>query len=718
MMKSLIVPCLLLVVWPGPALQVSRAADAPSFEKTIAPLIKEYCAGCHNEKTRKAKFRIDDIQPPALVREDIARWEKVREMVSIGDMPPEDKPQPTPEQKAQLIAWIDAHFAAMGKDSVVDLSLPQNANRIDHEPLFSGEHKGPAYTTSRVWRISPYIYGQLFDDLELRDFAVPLTTTSGEGFDDYASLYADEATIGTMMLNAKRVAVDLIHGQVIPRSNRNDKIKPGDPIRKTTKHKTLATFAAITGEPTKAQMQEAVRYAFNLFLQREPDAQELERYVTGSLEPNVRAGGNEAGLRGFLVTVMLSPEFLFRMELGLGKELPDGRRMLSPRELAYALSFALYDHVVPSLFQAAEKGKLTTREDVAREARRLLDERKLMRGQTAVAMRDAWWPTEKNMFGVALDRKLRFFQEYFGYTKATDVFKDDFRHGGAHEPRLIIRDANWLVLKILSQDKRVLEELLTTTEYPVAYRHGKNNQRAGYASVYNLEPGFDSQDAVTLPATQRAGMLTHPAWLVAHSGNFDNDPVRRGKWIQEHLLGGVVPDIPIGVEAQLPEAPQHTLRQRFNIVKEEYCWRCHKKMNPLGDPFEAFDDFGRYRTKHHVTAEGVVLASDLEINRNNRDLKAEPKIDVDTTGHLAGTGDPMLDGPVKDAVDLAHRLAKSPRVRQVFIRHVFRYWMGRNETYSDSPTLMAMDKAYVDSDGSISAPLVALFSSDSFLYRK
>ena len=81
-------------------------------------------------------------------------------------------------------------------------------------------------------------------------------------------------------------------------------------------------------------------------------------------------------------------------------------------------------------------------------------------------------------------------------------------------------------------------------------------------------------------------MLTHPAWLAAHSGNFENDPVRRGKWIREHLLAGVVPDIPIGVEAQLPEEPHRTLRQRFAVVQAEECWRCHKKMNPLGNPFE------------------------------------------------------------------------------------------------------------------------------------
>ena len=63
-------------------------------------------------------------------------------------------------------------------------------------------------------------------------------------------------------------------------------------------------------------------------------------------------------------------------------------------------------------------------------------------------------------------------------------------------------------------------------------------------------------------------------------------------------------------------------------------------------------------------------------------------------------------------------LADSDHVEQVFVRHAFRYWMGRNETLNDSPTLVAADRAYVDSDGSFKELLVALLTSDSFLMRK
>ena len=83
-----------------------------------------------------------------------------------------------------------------------------------------------------------------------------------------------------------------------------------------------------------------------------------------------------------------------------------------------------------------------------------------------------------------------------------------------------------------------------------------------------------------------------------------------------------------------------------------------------------------------------------------------------------GTGNPALDGKVKDALDLIDRLAKSDRVRQSIIRHAFRFFMGRNELLSDSQTLIAADQAYLESGGSFNAVILSLLTSESFMYRR
>jgi hypothetical protein len=92
-------------------------------------------------------------------------------------------------------------------------------------------------------------------------------------------------------------------------------------------------------------------------------------------------------------------------------------------------------------------------------------------------------------------------------------------------------------------------------------------------------------------------------------------------------------------------------------------------------------------------------------------------VPFDTTGAVTDSGDPKIDGEVKGPFELIEKLARSERVEQVFVRHVFRYFLGRNETLADGPTLVAAHKAYRDSGGSFKALLVSLLSSESFLYR-
>jgi len=213
----------------------------------------------------------------------------------------------------------------------------------------------------------------------------------------------------------------------------------------------------------------------------------------------------------------------------------------------------------------------------------------------------------------------------------------------------------------------------------------------------------------------RKGILTHPAWLIANSHNAETDPVKRGRWIREKLLAGRVPDVPITVDAQVPEDPHKTLRERFDMVtKKQACWRCHQYMNPLGNPFEIYDDFGRYRTKESLEYPENIVEKP---KRKNAAYIYKTK-DVNASGVLDGTGDPKLDGKVTNALDMIDRLAKSSVVRQSIIRHAFRFYMGRNESLADSQTLIEADNAYVKSGGSFKAVIVSLLSSDSFIYRK
>tara|TARA_B100001057_G_scaffold319868_1_gene320101 strand:+ start:4332 stop:7562 length:3231 start_codon:yes stop_codon:yes gene_type:complete len=257
---------------------------------------------------------------------------------------------------------------------------------------------------------------------------------------------------------------------------------------------------------------------------------------------------------------------------------------------------------------------------------------------------------------------------------------------------------------------------------PVLGRSGQQMRGEQVTTYWNLNwKTWDYPTNQPAKIPNRKGILTHPAWLIAHAQNLETDPIHRGKWIREKLLGGTIPDVPITVDAVIPPDPHKTLRQRMeNRTGESYCWRCHQKMDPLGFPFETYDDFGRYRTAENLEhPENLIKeAKRGEVNAFGASLPVYKTLPVDPRGVLKGTDDPKLDGKVKDAFDLIDRLARSEKVRQSIIRHAFRYFLGRNETLSDSKTLIDADRAYVDNEGSFDEVIVSLLTSDSFIYRK
>jgi hypothetical protein len=413
--------------------------------------------------------------------------------------------------------------------------------------------------------------------------------------------------------------------------------------------------------------QEAIKRHYHNVLRRSPTEKEMDTLM--ALLKKVDAElGIPRGLQAVYAAIVLQPETLFRFE-GTGDPDDSGLVALSRRELATALSFALTD-LLPdtNLLRALENEERTSREILRAETRRLLDDEKR--------------PTARN-------RLLQFFQEYFDYVKAEDVFKDQIE-GHKHWAPALVYDLNALVTHVLKKDKQVLRTLLTTREYLVYVNSHRDH---GNPLVYNLPPDWKpSPEPVPFPKDQRMGVLTHPAWLVAHSTNFDNDPIRRGHWIRYKLLGGNIPDIPINVDAKLPDDKTMTLRERMHVTREDECYKCHSKMNPLGLPFELYDHYGRFRF-------------------------AELEKPVDTTSTIVNTGVPGVDGEVKAPFELIERLANSPHCEQVFVRYVFRFFLGRNETLGDAKTLQEAHKAYVDNDGSMEALVISLLSSDSFIYR-
>lgn len=493
----------------------------------------------------------------------------------------------------------------------------------------------------------------------------------------------------------------------------------------------------------------AVHYLFEALTFRIPSDEESEAYLK-IVRQSVETLGKQDGVVLGLSSIFLDRDALFRPELAMnGKPDQYGRVMLQDWELGLAVNHALrYIKPDQELRQAIVAGRMRTRADVKREVERLLADDRIRKPRILRFFRDYF---DHDLGGyICKDSKAltdtgasnngqSHYRAMFDATASTNRLielilqedKDVFRQLLTTD-KVVATEADTVyfgqkrtkeeIAASVAAAKKAAEERVQREAAeleawkkanpgkkppkPKKKNRPNINHRVTkanlvgpkiYARVSRRSFGRGSMKPdrilATAPAGQRLGILTHPSWLVSHSDAMDNHAILRGRWIRERLIGGGIPDVPITVDAMLPDEPHNTLRERMRVTKVSYCWTCHKKMDPLGLPFEMYNHAGLYRV--------------TELNQP-----------IDTTGEIIASGDPSLDGKVADAIELIKKLAESKRTEQVFVRYAFRFWMGRNETLHDAPVLQEAYRAYKDSGGSMKALITSLVTSDAFLYRR
>lgn len=412
-----------------------------------------------------------------------------------------------------------------------------------------------------------------------------------------------------------------------------------------------------------------------LLFRRPLTAAEVDRYVGVAMRNlDTVDGGRDAALALAFQAMLVSPKFLYRLELGRGAA--DGaRRKLDPYEIAAALSYTLTDRPPDTaLWSAASDGRLAGADEIKAQLARIM--------------------------GANLEqsRLADFVREYMRWDQMPAKFPSTSRPNppnnkcGLAGLDMVVTDAQWTVKGWLDRNGRkdLWKTIMTSNDYTIRDRT-KGFYGLSRGCGTNGQPE-DSPIPVTVPA-DRAGFLTFPAFITALSAFNDNKPVARGRYMRESLICKPVPELPIGQIPLLPDlGPSATLRERQAMHSAiPSCAACHHLMDPLGLPFEQYDDIGLLR---------------------QRDQGGKP---VNATGQIADVG--SADGPVDGVADMARRLAAAPEVERCFLRQDFRYYMGREEQARDACTIKALQDTYRASGGDMSATLAALFTSSSFLYR-
>jgi hypothetical protein len=439
-----------------------------------------------------------------------------------------------------------------------------------------------------------------------------------------------------------------------------------DLANKATADMARLVPCAPPAKPEAACVDEFLRDFGKRAYRRPLEADELTRYKALF---NVGKDGTDfaTAIRLVVSTMLQSPNFIYMPELGDPRRVSATGKMvaLTHYEAASRLSYYLQNTMPDAeLFAAADAGKLGTADELAMQARRLMQS---PRGRDTVVSFHAQWLQTDDLLTV--EKSATSYPMFTPEVRA--AMKDELDE---------------FADQVVRQGDGKLETLLTAG---FSFLRGPLYGVYGVSAAGGAATGMRRAD---LPAGQRAGILTLAGVMAKHAHPDQSSPVGRGYVISDRLLCVVPPDPPDNVDANVPTPdPNSTTRARFEMHRTKPdCAACHALMDPLGLPFESYDGMGRYRTMDGRQA-------------------------VDPTSALANTDN---DGPVKNAVELMGRLAQTSEVKRCVSRQWFRYAFGRIDTAADGPSIDAALDAFARGGFKVPDLVVGIASTDTFRFRR
>ncbi|MFN3326239.1 MAG: DUF1592 domain-containing protein [Bryobacteraceae bacterium] len=284
-----------------------------------------------------------------------------------------------------------------------------------------------------------------------------------------------------------------------------------------------------------------------------------------------RAEGFDMGIEMALRAILVSPEFLFRVEHDPPIAAPQTPYRISDLELASRLSFFLWSSVPDEeLLDAAMRGKLRSPGMLERQVRRMLRDPRSRALATNFAEQ---WLYLRNLDSSTPD--MRVFPD----------FDDNLRQAFRRETEMFFES-------ILEEDRSILDLLRANYTF-------LNQRLAKHYGIPNVY-GSHFRRVTFENDGGRGGLLRHGSILTVTSYATRTSPVLRGKWVLDNLLGVPPPPPPPAVPALKENdgvSKAKSVRERMAEHRANpACAGCHNLMDPVGLSLENFDAVGRWRT--------------------------------------------------------------------------------------------------------------------------
>jgi hypothetical protein len=653
----------------------------------VLPILASRCYSCHGDNDKvKGKVDLKAVSTREGFLKDIELTQKLVDVLTFKEMPPEDEKQLTPKEHLMLSSlfrgYLDHYIKVSG---TLKPTVMRRMNRYEYNNSVRDllELNGDVYPLpEKVIRSSSYFKpssGSFPKSIRLSNralgknqierhiltgvspFAIDLQ--SEHGFNNRG----DELSVSPIMvetfLKLGRSIVNAPEFDGYSNLTNSNFFKPpnSDPI---------------TAAQLELHLSKFIEKAFRKPII--PDV--MDRYVN-YLDSELKNGRSfEQSMKKVITAIISSPRFFYISEQKNGKQ---KSQPLSPYELATRLSFFFWSSIPDDeLLSVARDRSILDPNVYASQVKRLLESPKSK--SIAENFARQWLRLDQLITSVPdFDR----FQIYY-----SRIGCEQWKFGlqTMIEPLLLFEsimvEDRSIMLLVDSNYSYRSDEMQSWYNDPLPF--GKRQNRNRFST--------NSQTFIrrTLPSRREGGVITSAATLTMTSEPLRTSPIRRGAWVATVIFNKPPPPPP----DVIPEIEQDdaeiekkgiTLRQRLVAHQEnESCVSCHKKIDPLGFALENFDAIGRWRDKY---------SSGLEI---------------DASGEIFG------ESRFNDIIGLKNTLIKNPQwFMRSFIEHMLSYSLGRELDINDKPSVDKILSKVMADKGKFSTVVTEITKSYPFMNK-
>ena len=378
-----------------------------------------------------------------------------------------------------------------------------------------------------------------------------------------------------------------------------------------------------------------------------------------------RASGDfDAGIELALRRLLVSPEFLFRVERDPENIGPSTPYRLPDLELASRLSFFLWSSIPDDeLLDLASRGELTRPQVLEEQARRMLAD---PRSEALVQNFAGQWLALRNVSAVQPD-------------------EDSFPDFGEGLRRAFIRETELFFESVLREDRSVLD--LLAADYTFV-----NERLARHYGIPNVLGSHFRRVSLRGVEGVRGGLMGQGSILAVTSYANRTSPVLRGKWVLENIIGTPPPPPP----AEVPPLEETTSGRSLSMreAMEQHranpvCASCHRLMDPPGLSLENYDAIGRWRTQ------------------------TEGKTPIDAAGVLPDGTEFVGPEGLKQAL-----LRHPDRFVATVTEKLLTYALGRGVEYYDAPAMRTIIRDAAENEYRLSSLIMGVIRSTPFQMRR